>query len=533
MKEERLGLLLEGYLDGTLGAEDKAELERAIDGDEALRGEIVGQVRMAGALQAMLTVPSAHERVESIRRALNAAEGPAQQRLVANVRARLKKTEPRPPWWRTWTPAFLGAALAAVALVLVVWGRAPSARLAVEPPATAPEASAPVVAGPRDTSTTPSPAAVTLLRMTGTVYLLDGARRTAVTAGAAIGARQGIATVGATSAARLEFRDRSALDLAGDTLLTSVEGGEAGAPMRALLGTGTVQAAAAAPFVLVTPHGQATSSAARWSTAVSATGTRVRVEEGQVRVASVVGGGVEVQQGHQALVVAGGTPMVSATDRPDGEVAVFLVGNVPLTPADELLAARLAGLGYAVVLRGADQPPDAKVRGARLIVFSATVESVGVAREYRDLKVPMLVNESALFDDLGMSAPTFRDLNGQMEKSTTFRPAVPAILIREPGHPLAAGLSGWIRVADTQATLRRGAPGPYAAWVATPGPRTQDFAWLFGYERGAPMIDGRAPARRVGFFLHNDTAIVLNQQGWRLFDAAVRWCAEDSGPRPQ
>ncbi len=51
--------------------------------------------------------------------------------------------------------------------------------------------------------------------------------------------------------------------------------------------------------------------------------------------------------------------------------------------------------------------------------------------------------------------------------------------------------------------------------------------------RDGNAAGGRAPARRVGFFLHNDTAIVLNKQGWRLFDAAVRWCAEDSGPRPQ
>lgn len=532
MNEDRLGPLLEGYLDGTLSAEDRAALEHAIESDEALRRELAGQLRMAGSLQAMLTATSAQERVESIRRALRAGEGPAQQQFLANVRARIETTE-RLPWWRTWTPTLLGAALATVALVLVVWGRAPSTRLAVEPPATVPEAPPPVVTASQHTSTASPPALAKLERLAGTVYLLDGAQRTAVTAGAAIGARQGIATVGAASSARVAFPDRSTLDLAGDTLLTSLEGGGAGSPRGALLGAGTVQTAAAAPFVMVTPHGQATGSAARWSTDVTATGTRVSVDEGQVRVAGVVSGEVEVQHGRQALVVSGGAPTVSATDRPDGDVAAFLVGNTPLSPADELVAARLGRLGYMVVLRGADEPPDAKVRGARLIVISATVASMGVAREYRDLEVPMLVNESALFDDLGMALPTFRDLKGQEEKATIAQPAVPEILIREPSHPLAAGLSGWIRVADTQVTLRRGHPGPYAAWVATQRPRTQAFAWVFGYERGAPMIDGRAPARRVGFFLHNDTASFLNEQGWRLFDAAARWCAEDSGRRPQ
>jgi hypothetical protein len=37
------------------------------------------------------------------------------------------------------------------------------------------------------------------------------------------------------------------------------------------------------------------------------------------------------------------------------------------------------------------------------------------------------------------------------------------------------------------------------------------------------MVGKAAPARRVGWFAGQDTAAQLNERGWRLFDAAVRW----------
>jgi len=48
---------------------------------------------------------------------------------------------------------------------------------------------------------------------------------------------------------------------------------------------------------------------------------------------------------------------------------------------------------------------------------------------------------------------------------------------------------------------------------------------LFAYEKGASMPGIIAPASRVGFFLKNETASVLNESGWNLFDAAVLWAS--------
>jgi hypothetical protein len=49
---------------------------------------------------------------------------------------------------------------------------------------------------------------------------------------------------------------------------------------------------------------------------------------------------------------------------------------------------------------------------------------------------------------------------------------------------------------------------------------------IFGYEANASMVVGTAPARRVGFFLNNTSALSLTDSGWTLFDATVIWALD-------
>ena len=46
---------------------------------------------------------------------------------------------------------------------------------------------------------------------------------------------------------------------------------------------------------------------------------------------------------------------------------------------------------------------------------------------------------------------------------------------------------------------------------------------IFAYDTGESMVSMNAPARRVGFFPAKDTFNSLTTDGWRLFDAAVKW----------
>jgi hypothetical protein len=53
-------------------------------------------------------------------------------------------------------------------------------------------------------------------------------------------------------------------------------------------------------------------------------------------------------------------------------------------------------------------------------------------------------------------------------------------------------------------------------------------AVIFTYEKGATMdYESLAPARRVMFFLGNDTFTNLSGAGIKLFDAAIDWATGD------
>ena len=49
---------------------------------------------------------------------------------------------------------------------------------------------------------------------------------------------------------------------------------------------------------------------------------------------------------------------------------------------------------------------------------------------------------------------------------------------------------------------------------------------MFAYNAGDAMVTGVAAARRVGWFAGDGTAAVLNTNGWRMFDAAIRWVTQ-------
>ena len=74
--------------------------------------------------------------------------------------------------------------------------------------------------------------------------------------------------------------------------------------------------------------------------------------------------------------------------------------------------------------------------------------------------------------------------------------------------------------------LGRAADG--ASAIASYSGAPAQASLLFAYDRDAATADGAAPARRVGLFLGNGRVIrALTDQGWRLFDAAALWCADN------
>ncbi len=195
--------------------------------------------------------------------------------------------------------------------------------------------------------------------------------------------------------------------------------------------------------------------------------------------------------------------------------ALVLTGEPPATAADAAVRDRLRQDGFAPLLARAATSKASDVNGKALLLLSATLDPATVGARFRTSAVPIVAWESALFDDLGMTGAIPNTSFGTLAAQTRLR-------VVRPGHPLAAGLSGPVTVASAPSTFSFGEPNAQAIVVARAiGSATHPV--LFAYERGKAMPGLTAPARRVGLFLGDTTAAVLNGSGGKLFDAAVIW----------
>ena len=194
--------------------------------------------------------------------------------------------------------------------------------------------------------------------------------------------------------------------------------------------------------------------------------------------------------------------------------ALVLTGEPPATAADAAVRDRLRADGFAPLLARGSTSLARDADGKALLLLSATLDPATVKQRFRTSAVPVVAWESALYDDLGMTATTATSF-GTLAAQTRLR-------IVRPGHPLAGGLSGPVTVTTAPSTFSFGVPSA-AALVVGRALGGTTLPVLFAYERGAAMPGLPAPARRVGLFFGETTAAVLNDSGWKLFDAAVKW----------
>lgn len=200
------------------------------------------------------------------------------------------------------------------------------------------------------------------------------------------------------------------------------------------------------------------------------------------------------------------------------QVAMVVQLNGPNLAVDQKIAAHLGARGYSVRMLDQALPPEA-VGTADLVVISSTVSSKQVAGGWRYLAKPLLTWENDLLDDFAMTGKRHDVDFGEAEKERYLW------LVNAP-HPIAAGLpAGVTNVYGKQAAMSWGKPGLGATIIATLYGQPEK-ATIFAYEKGATMdYESLAPARRVMFFLNNETFGNLSPAGVSLFDAAVDWAA--------
>jgi len=220
-------------------------------------------------------------------------------------------------------------------------------------------------------------------------------------------------------------------------------------------------------------------------------------------------------------------------------ILMLLRHNVNGGSSDAQVIAHLEKSGHRVtVVEGPDGktvPPPAMpdFHAYDLVMLSSSVSSNKFTHEsnwigaLRGMPAPLLTWENDLLDDLAfVGLRRYHDF-GEIDKGHYIW------LVRAP-HPLAAGLPAGLNTWMTggkPAGFGRAAPG---ADIIMTIPGEPEKALFFAYEKGATMHhDFLAPARRVFIGLDNNTFVHLNDNGIRLFDAAVQWALQKPGANPK
>jgi hypothetical protein len=195
----------------------------------------------------------------------------------------------------------------------------------------------------------------------------------------------------------------------------------------------------------------------------------------------------------------------------------LIVGAQPLSAGDSALDRLLRGRGLRVVVVVDNLLNTVDTVSAALVIISETTAPARVGARFREVARPVIVAEPLLYDDMGMvDATAAMGQNRDLDRNVT------TLRIDSPGDPLAAGLQGNVAVVNIASEAGWGTPNAAATRIASLLGAANKVA-LFTYEAGAPMPELTAPARRVGLFVSDQAAPVLNRNGSALLDAAITW----------
>ena len=190
-------------------------------------------------------------------------------------------------------------------------------------------------------------------------------------------------------------------------------------------------------------------------------------------------------------------------------------------PVDQKIAGHLESLGFAVTVADAAGVA-AKAAGMDLVVISATVAPHRIESSCRDLRIPIVTWNPDAVLDLAMTGAVKDTVYG----TDNHGPHLFLYVFNSP-HAMSGGVPNGLSIFfnDSLYKLNWGKPGLGATVICTL-PGQLDKATLFGYEKGS-LMNGTfsAPARRVMLFLTGSDFDLLNENGLKVFDAAICWAA--------
>ena len=191
-------------------------------------------------------------------------------------------------------------------------------------------------------------------------------------------------------------------------------------------------------------------------------------------------------------------------------------------PGDQAVLSHLQARGFDVTLSTGTAVPDdgSTAKGKDLVIVSSSLASSSVVAaaggaKFLNSAVPVIEWEAALEDDFGFQAVGGASYTNQTQ-----------VDIVDASSPLAAGLpAGLVTVTTSPQTFSVGTPvGAHIVANSAPDATQPPQALIYYYDkgdRGAATNNYVMPARRLFFFLQDETAAALNAAGTKLFDAAI------------
>ncbi|WP_088105416.1 pectate lyase [Halalkalibacter urbisdiaboli] len=195
--------------------------------------------------------------------------------------------------------------------------------------------------------------------------------------------------------------------------------------------------------------------------------------------------------------------------------------------ADEKTIKHLESLGFSVTFTMDSEVISGDESDYSLVFVGESSNSGFIADKFKASTVPVVYAEPYALDDVHLSSAQQGDF-GSYENQT-------ALNIADSSHPLAAGLSGSIKVYNKAGKINFGTPGEEADIIATVGDDDTKAA-IFAYEEGSKNVQGEpVPARQVSTFLFAGQEDVVTADGWKLIDVSVKWALgldeDKAGPK--
>ncbi|MGJ9385981.1 hypothetical protein [Salipaludibacillus sp. CF4.18] len=186
-------------------------------------------------------------------------------------------------------------------------------------------------------------------------------------------------------------------------------------------------------------------------------------------------------------------------------------------PADEKTIAHLETLGFNnITFKNIKDTVTEDADDFDIVFVGETSGSGDIGTKFKEVPIPVVYSKGWVVDDVELSygdGGQSGDIDGQTN-----------LVIEDPYHPLAAGLSGTVKVYSEAGKVNFGTPGEEAEVIATVEGDEAKVP-IFAYEKGAKRVNGEetVPARRVSTFLFNGQEDYMTEDGWKLLDASVEW----------